>query len=214
VHFFKKEKCSFYLRKKVYLGTKWRYWFVKSEKKFMDEILRELNNLQQKYAQLVIENWLSNTVFTWNWWFLVFLFIVPWIIFLKLLNRKKSSSIWFFGLVIIIITTFIDDLGSELNLWIYPYKFVPVSLLAWPFDFSIIPVSFMLIYQYFQTWKTFTIALLVLAVTFAFIGEPISVWAGTVYYFGWKYSYSFVFYILSGILARVFTQKCVSYSDN
>ncbi|MBT2663178.1 CBO0543 family protein [Bacillus sp. ISL-45] len=104
-------------------------------------------------------------------------------------------------------TAFIDDLGSELCAWIYPTKFVPVGLLALPFDFSIIPVSCMLIYQYFHTWKTFSIALVFQAAIFAFIGEPISVMLGTVTYLKWKYIYSFAFYIVTGIAARFIIQK-------
>jgi hypothetical protein len=115
-----------------------------------------------------------------------------------------------FWTIVIIITSFIDDLGSELSAWIYPIKFVPVGLLAYPFDFSIIPVTLMLIYQYFNTWKTFSIALVSQATIFAFIGEPISVWLGTVTYLKWKYIYSFIFYIVTGFVAKLIIQKWTS----
>lgn len=177
----------------------------------MDEIAKELITLQERYATLAIENWLSGAVLTWKWWFLVFMFIFPWLIFIKYLDRDRALQIWSFGLIIIIITTFTDDLGSELSAWIYPIKFVPVGLLAFPFDYSIIPVAYMLIYQYFKAWKTFSIALLSQATIFAFVGEPFSVWLGVVTYLKWEYIYSLVFYIVTGLAARFFIQKLTSY---
>ncbi|MBM6616338.1 CBO0543 family protein [Bacillus suaedaesalsae] len=176
----------------------------------MDETVKELAELQERYATLAIENWLSDSVFTWSWWFLVFFLIVPWLIFNKLLDRDRTLQIWSFGLIVIIITSFTDDLGSELRAWIYPIKFVPAGLLALPFDFSIIPVSCMLIYQYFNTWKTFIIALVSQATIFAFVGEPISVMLETVTYLKWNYIYSFVFYIVTGLVARFIVQKWTS----
>lgn len=173
----------------------------------MDETVKELIALQQKFANLAIENWLSQSVFTLSWWFLVVFFVVPWLIFLKYLDRDRVLEIWCFGLLVIIITTFTDDLGSELCAWIYPIKFVPVGLLALPFDFSIIPVTSMLIYQYFHSWKTFCLATLCQAIIFAFVGEPISVWLGTVTYLKWNYLYSFIFYIVTGIVARFVIKK-------
>jgi hypothetical protein len=180
--------------------------------KYMNEVVMELNALQQKYAKLAFENWISTEVLTWSWWFLVAVSILPWFIFFRFLDRNRVLPIWSLGLMVVIITSFTDDLGSELNVWIYPIKLVPVGLLAYPFDFTIIPVAYMLIYQYFNTWKTFNVALVCMALLFAFVGEPISVWFGTVSYLGWKYSYSFVFYILTGNIARAFTQKLVKLS--
>jgi hypothetical protein len=180
------------------------------EMTYMDETIKDLIALQQRYAALAIESWLSNSVFNLSWWFLLILSVVPWLIFVKLLDKNRTLQTWSFGLVVIIITSFTDDLGSELSAWVYPIKFVPIGLLAFPFDFSVIPVSCMLIYQYFNTWKTFSIALVSQAAIFAFIGEPISVMLGTVTYLKWKYIYSFVFYIVTGIIARFVIQKWTS----
>jgi hypothetical protein len=42
----------------------------------MDETARELMALQQRYATLAIENWVTHSVFTWGWWFLVIFMVV------------------------------------------------------------------------------------------------------------------------------------------
>jgi hypothetical protein len=68
------------------------------ERVYMDEIAKELITLQQRYATLAIENWLSGILLTWKWWLLVFFFIMPWLIFIKYLDRDRSLQIWSFGL--------------------------------------------------------------------------------------------------------------------
>jgi hypothetical protein len=175
--------------------------------------LAELEQAIQTYATLANENWLQNGLFTWTWWFLVGSVIVPWILFAKLYDRKRALSIWLFGLTVILITAYTDDLGSELGIWVYPIPFIPFSLVALPFDFSIVPVAQMLIYQYFTSWRAFLLALTGQAAVFAFIGEPFSVWAGAVAYDGWTYVHSFLFYLVTGSLSRVFTQHCISVSN-
>lgn len=166
----------------------------------------QLHDMQQKAAQFELNRWLHDSIFTWPWWFLLFGLIIPWILLLKLIDRDRAHSIWFFGLLVLIITSFTDDLGSEIGAWVYPNKLLPYSLISFPFDFSLVPVAQMLIYQYFRTWKTFSIALFIQAIIFAFIGEPFSIWAQTITYYSWNYFCSFIFYILTGIVTKGFVE--------
>ncbi|WP_248924515.1 CBO0543 family protein [Paenibacillus hamazuiensis] len=164
----------------------------------------QLHEMQQNNAFFEVQRWLNNSIFTWTWWFVLGILVIPWCIAVILIDRKRAHSIWFFGLVVLIITSFIDDLGAEIGIWVYPVKLLPYSLIAFPFDFSIIPVAQMLIFQYFSTWKTFFLALVLQAITFAFIGEPFSVWIEAIAYYGWNYFYSFLFYIFTGTFSRAF----------
>ncbi|MBO7745726.1 hypothetical protein I8J29_16065 [Paenibacillus sp. MWE-103] len=170
----------------------------------------QLHEIQQKAAQFELNRWLLSGVFTWQWWFLFAGFIIPWIILFKFIDRKRAAPIWFFGLLVLIITSFTDDLGAEIGMWVYPIKLLPYSLISFPFDFSLVPVAQMLIYQYCKTWKIFLFALLIQAGIFAAVGEPFSIWAETITYYGWNYAYSFLFYIFTGTLSRAF----VSYWIN
>ncbi|SLL37322.1 Uncharacterised protein [Mycobacteroides abscessus subsp. abscessus] len=75
-----------------------------------------------------------------------------------------------------------------------------------------IPVAYMLLYQYFRTWKIFIIAQITMVLTYAFIGEPFSEWVELVYYYEWRYSYSFIYYIMVGIVTRALILKLASLS--
>ncbi|MFC0211484.1 CBO0543 family protein [Paenibacillus chartarius] len=126
--------------------------------------------MQQKAAQFELERWIGSEVFTWPWWFLLALFLIPWFVLFKLIDRSRAYSIWFFGLIVLIITSFTDDLGAEIGAWVYPVKLVPYSLIGFPYDFSMVPVAQMLIFQYFRTWKSFSAGLLCQALATSF--EP------------------------------------------
>jgi hypothetical protein len=164
----------------------------------------ELHQIQQNTAHFELERWLVSGVFAWQWWIMLAMLIIPWCILFQKIDRERAPSIWFYGLMVLIITSFTDDLGAEIGLWVYPIKLAPYSLIGFPFDFSVVPVAQMLIFQTFKTWKTFFIALLFQALIFAFIGEPFSVWSGMVAYYDWTYIYSFLFYIFAGTSTRAF----------
>ncbi|MFJ5763144.1 CBO0543 family protein [Neobacillus sp. NPDC093182] len=134
--------------------------------------------------------------------------LIPWIIWAKLVNRRRLLEIILVGTLAIIPTIFLNDIGSELKFWTYPFKFFPVAPSALPFDMSIVAVAFMLLYQTFEQWKNYMVALLIMPVLIAFIGEPISKALNLVYYIRWKYYYSFFYYIILGITIKFIVNKC------
>jgi hypothetical protein len=167
------------------------------------ESLWAIRELQDKIVLLDMERWLGHAFVSWNWWLLFVFLIMPWIFWIKLVDRKRIFEIALFGMIIIFITVCLDSLGTHLGFWVYPVKLIPIIPKAFPFDASIIPVAYMLIYQFFKTWKSFFCALLVMALIYAFIGEPFAHWAELVFYIKWKFFYSFLYYIFTGILVRL-----------
>jgi hypothetical protein len=174
------------------------------------ETLKKIMGLQNQITELEIYRWLEFQLFTWNWWLLVILFVVPWIILIRLIERKRIIEILLFGTITSHFTIYLDDVGKELMFWVYPIELTPFAHRADPFDVTMLPIAYMLIYQYFKTWKSFSIALINMALFFAFIGEPFAHWTELTYYLKWKYIYSFFFYFLTGILVRWFVVKLLT----
>lgn len=166
------------------------------------ENLETVNELEVKAFQLDLEGWLKNELFTWEWWVLVAFFILPWILWAILSDKTKLLESTLFGTLVIIPTTFLDAIGLELEFWRYPVQLIPLAPKAIAFDLSMVPVAFMLIHQYFVSRKSFIIALLITAVIYAFIGEPLSTYLGLVQYVKWKYIYSFFYYMIIGLIIR------------
>jgi hypothetical protein len=98
-------------------------------------------------------------------------------------------------------------IGYNLNFWDYPIQIIPFVPEAFAFDLSIIPVGYMLLYQYFKTWKSYCIGLVCMSVVYAFIGEPFCNWIMVIVYIKWKYIYSAVYYIVTGITVRAIVEN-------
>lgn len=171
------------------------------------EYLEKVNKLEEEAYQLDWEGWFANELFTWNWWVLIAIFILPWVIWGKLANRSKMLECVLFGSLIMILTTLLDLIGMNLKFWRYPTQLLPIVPRAFAFDMAIVPVAFMLLHQYFTSWRSFSIGLLLMSTLYAFVGEPLSVKMELVQYLKWKYIYSFIYYILVGLFVRWFVLK-------
>lgn len=166
------------------------------------ENLKQIEQLERETTQLRLEYWINDEVFTLRWWFLVGILIIPWILWIKLSNKCNIFETLFFGTTTIITSASLDAIGEDLSFWGYPVEFTPVGHNAFPFNFGIVPVAYMLLHQYGLTWKSFCVGLLFLSAIFAFIGEPMMQFFGVYFLFKWKFAYSFIYYLANGFLIR------------
>lgn len=180
------------------------------EKKF--EYFWMKRELIDKLTKLDLEAWLKTELFTINWWLLLFILTIPWIHWIKLVDRKRILEILIVGFFAANITTLADVIGNEYGLWGYPTQLIPTAPRAFSFDFGIIPVTYMLIYQYSTTRKSFIIYLISMAGVFGFIGDLIAVKFELIYYFKWNPFFSFLYYIFVGLLIKIILQKLINIS--
>jgi len=123
------------------------------------------------------------------------LLIIPWLIWCKLVDKGRIKDILLYGLFVALTTTYLDSIGNELVLWSYPHSLLPLMPKLFPVDISLLPVVFMLIYQYFPQWKPFTIATIITSLLSAFIVEPVFVYVGIYEMYKWEFWYSFIIYV-------------------
>jgi len=164
----------------------------------------EESEIQNKADIALRESWKSDILFTWQWWLLLALAIIPWLVWWMLVDRKRIFEILTYGLMIMTVSTLFDAIGVELDLWEYHYQLIPLLDVFIVYDVSVIPVTYMLIYQYFNIWKSFLIANIVLSGIFAFVSEPILKWLNYYQLIEWKYLYSFGIYIAIAIIIKCF----------
>ncbi|WP_075981376.1 CBO0543 family protein [Bacillus massilinigeriensis] len=169
------------------------------------ENLNIVRNLEEKTTNLRIKFWLENELFSIEWWFLlIVILIIPWIIWMKFHEKSRTFELLLFGTLTMITAANLDSIGEDLAFWGYPVELIPAGHNAFPFNFGIVPVAFMLLHQYSSNWKSFSIGLFILAVLFAYVGEPFSQYIGVYKLFKWKFTYSFFYYIINGLLLRLF----------
>lgn len=151
---------------------------------------------------MVVENnrnltdlWLNHIVFTWRWWLGVVLSIIPWIFWIKVRNKKDEVRLLFVGLIVAIVTDFLDVIGIFYGLWYYDYKITPLTVIFIPWDFTLFPVSIMLLLQFKPKANVF-IKAIGYSLICAFVFEPFFAWLGIYVYKNWSHWYSFIIYSL------------------
>lgn len=180
-------------------------------RKAMHEMIRQL---KMKINHLEKVTWTHYEFLTWHWFLLLVFFVVPWIAWYILYDKKRGLELFLVGSLCIIPTTLLDSIGSDLMFWDYPNELIPFTPRAMPFDMTMVPVGLMFIYQYLSGWKTYLIGVLILALTYAFIGEPFTIWINLVAYYKWHVIYSFFYYIVLGVSVKVFIQWLKGRENN
>lgn len=173
----------------------------------------QIAELTRQLTQARTENWYATDFYTWQWFFLIALFILPWVAFHYLADRRKLPRLMLLGLIIMFIAMGLDLLGYELGRWYYPYKVLPFGPFISFIDHAPIPVTYMLLYQYFSGWGVFTAAAVVIAAVFAFIFEPVLELMGLYMPLKWKLYYSFPVYIVLPLLARWLTENIFTAAE-
>ncbi|MDR6553111.1 CBO0543 family protein [Paenibacillus qinlingensis] len=168
----------------------------------MDELLEEIVYVHKELTDHWQQYWLHYDLFTLQWWLLLALLIIPWVVWWRLADKKRLTDIILFGVAMSFLIFLLDHIGYELNLWVYPHKLFPTIPESSSFDLGILPVLHMLLFQYFTGWRSYVIANILMATVFAFLCEPISVWIGLYKILHWKYMYSFPLYILKAVMMK------------
>lgn len=146
--------------------------------------------------------WLEYNLFTPVWWLMLITLIGVWLIWFKWVDKSRLLEIIAYGLMVAFLATIFDLTGAELVLWGYPNMLVPLMPPLFLVDLGILPVAYMLVYQYFSRWKGFTIAMTLNAAFLAFLGEPIAQWLNIYQVNNWKHIYSFPIYIALGLFLK------------
>ncbi|MCS0787829.1 hypothetical protein NX021_06560 [Cytobacillus firmus] len=157
---------------------------------------KDEQNLREKLRDVSFEHWLKEDLFSFNWWLLLAASILPFFIWWRLVDKGRFFEILVFGLLCAIFACFFDVVGLNFLLWGYPDKlfhFIPPLV---PADFVVIPISGMLIYQYFNTWKSYAAAAVGLGIMFAYIFEPLFSFLNMFVLINWKHTYSFIGFII------------------
>lgn len=179
----------------------------------MDERYDQLREKSLEVTRENINYWLDHCFLSPRWWFILILFILTWVVFIRLTrNETNKPKLLFLGLVWIIVAANLDGIGFDLGLWGYPGQLVPVLPKAYLFDYALIPVTYMLQYRYFPKGRAFFYSSLILAGGASFIAEPVFRWLGIYRIYHWEVWWSFIIYfplsyVIRGMVEYVFRRN-------
>jgi hypothetical protein len=146
-------------------------------KEIQSDFLNKIRSAVEEATQIQIDYWKSFSDFgTWQFWVVIMTLVVPLIILFVTIDKRKTLLLGFFGLNYHIWFQYVNGIGISLGLWEYPYQIAPF-LPGFALDASLVPVSFMLLYQWTLNHnKNIYLYSLFLSAFFAFVSKPIMVY--------------------------------------
>lgn len=175
----------------------------------MEEQLKQIVQYERLLFQARYENWINN-IFTIRWWILAICLILPWFVWYALIDKKRIQEMCLYSFVTLVVAILLDETGSSFTFWAYPVKIIPFFPRMITANYTLVPIIFTLIYQYFPSWRSFIIANAVLTLVFSFVLEPILVWARLYTLITWRHIYSVPVYFLASIFHKLFIEKIKS----
>lgn len=172
------------------------------------EALNKLIKNQQEAAANWLDYWQEFSAFdTWQFWLHVIMFVTPLIILYFALDWKRALHLGFFGFNVHVWFGYLDDFGTTQGLWTYPYKMIPFIPHSVGLDASMVPVSFMLVYQWtINHKKNYYIYTLLLSLFLSFVLKPILVMHNLFKFNAWtNYFHLFLTYIVIIVLSKAIT---------
>lgn len=167
----------------------------------------QLVEMTRRLTQAQIEFWRQETVFSWPWWLLAAMLILPWFAWYGLADKRRLVSLGIFLLVFMVLAITLDEAITSLSLRFYPHKLVPLLTRLTSTDYSVAPIMFTLAYQWFTSWRSFFRAAAVAAALISFVGEPVFKWLGFYVLIKWQYYYGFPVLLGMGLAAKWLTDR-------
>ncbi|MCB2296061.1 hypothetical protein LGK95_21665 [Clostridium algoriphilum] len=158
------------------------------------KIIEEAYKMIVKGNNEIVKVWFTHVVFSWRWWIGITLTILPWFIWIKVRDKKDTVRLLFVGLIVMLITVFMDNIGINYGLWYYEFKILPISNSFFPWNYTLFPISIMLILQNKPQINAY-IKAISFSFVCSFIAEPFFEWLNIYHMIKWENWYSFIIYI-------------------
>lgn len=163
--------------------------------------------MRKESTEIMIDYWKDFSIYTsFEYWMLVGLFIAPLIVLIWKIDKSKIFLIGFFGYGVHVLSFYISLYGVNRGLWNYPIQLIP-AMPSFAFDASLVPVTFMLAYQWtLNSKKNFYIVTGIISIFFSFIVIPILVKMEIFKMYGEiNYFHQFIAYMVIVIFSKQIT---------
>ncbi|MBY0144990.1 hypothetical protein [Neobacillus niacini] len=147
-------------------------------KKYWDLIYQKNTDVNALYSDYWKE---FSHLGTWQFWVVLALLVIPLLVLFFTVDRKRIFELFFFGYTIHILWTYIDIALGRNGYFVHHYFLTPSLPNAANMTASVLPVGFLLLYQYCTNkQKNFYLYTLIVSACFAFIFASIEQYMGFV----------------------------------
>jgi hypothetical protein len=155
----------------------------------------DVKKARETLKDVAFRHWVQDDLFTWKWWLLLAATIIPWILWIKFHDKKKTFEILSYGLIWSVLSSLFDVIGGELIFWGYPDKLLPMVPPLFPADITVIPVIFMFIYQFSKSFYSYFIFSVLGSALFSYVLEPLFIKGEMFILHNWTHTKSFIGFI-------------------
>lgn len=139
---------------------------------------------------------------TLSWWFIAIVIAASYVIWWKLVDKRRIIEILLYGSFIAVARVIYDNWGISSGRWTYVIDLVPIGYSLFLNDLTVIPLFLMLVYQYSPDWKSFFARLLAVQGTISFLFWPLTMYLGILLVHDWKLYYSFILMLITASTMR------------
>ncbi|GLB62061.1 hypothetical protein [Cytobacillus sp. NCCP-133] len=169
----------------------------------------EIYKQSEKMNSLISSYWNDYShMGTWQFWIVISLLILPLIVVYIAVDRRRIFEVFFFGYTVHILWAYIDIALQRHSFFVHTYFFSPIFPNALNMIMSVIPVGYLLLYQFCVNHKkNFLIYTLFLSALFAFVLAPIEKMIGMIEFNkGMNQFYLFLIDVAITYIAYFFTK--------
>ncbi|KKK36714.1 hypothetical protein WQ57_17795 [Mesobacillus campisalis] len=170
------------------------------------ELIEQIRKAEIVQNERWVEYWSHYShYFTWQFWVVLSLFVIPLILVVLFIDRRKIFLLGFYGYSVHVFFGYTDIFGVNNGYWTYPYKLIPILPASITLDASLVPVIYMLFYQYLLNHgKNYYLWMLGLCLTLAYVMKPLMVGLG-LFHFGGKENFFVLFlgYAFTALIAKI-----------
>lgn len=162
---------------------------------------------------LVLTKWLEEDLFSLRWWSMVGLVAVSYLICFSLFDKRRISKLFLFGSLLTVGAAVYETVGVNFVLWFCATPVFPIVPCLFVPYLTVLPVYYMLIFQYTTTWRQFSLWNLIAVSVYSFILLPLFIHFKIAEMDNWQPVYHMPFLFAIASLARAVTLLLVGIEE-
>lgn len=166
------------------------------------ELTAIIHQIRLEEWSFIYTSWMVG-LFSPQWWTLFVLVVISYTVWWNLADKRQLSHLLLFGSFVTVMRVIFDDLAVGMGLYAYKVRLIPLPRSLILNDLTIIPLYYMLVYQFTSSWRNFLFWSIVWSGIWAFVFKPLFVLTGILVLYDWKYYYTFVAMLFIGIASRL-----------
>ncbi|GMA98147.1 CBO0543 family protein [Pelosinus sp. IPA-1] len=105
---------------------------------------------------ILLAQWKTD-IATPKYWGLVATIIIAYIVWYRLTDKTRLAYLLFYGSLVTVMTSLLDLYGTTAGLWYYKVRLAPFLTSVFLRDWTLVPLTYMLVQQYSPNWRQFFI---------------------------------------------------------